>query len=173
VHVLYIGESYFSFQLSYLILEWIWYIKFAFMMFGCRVILVEKCNFHPVFPMVYESIVNDLNGSVVRSGIIGNVNSSVLKVFSTVYSVYFVLDNHLNNYFRSSDFHLFHAILKGILWNITVWNDFWYFKVVYYVYKWFGTLASWKNIKSVFLFRKINVFSHIINCTWWQPYMKN
>jgi hypothetical protein len=58
--------------------------------------------------MVYESIVNDVNGSVVRSGgILWNVESSVLKVFCMVNSVYFVQDNSLNNYFRSSAFSPF------------------------------------------------------------------
>ena len=85
-------------------LEWIWYIKFACVMFGYWVIFLEKCTFHIIFSMVYESIVNDVNGSVARSGILWNVDSSVLKVFCMVYSVYFVQDNSLNNYFRSSVF---------------------------------------------------------------------
>ena len=76
-------------------------------MFGCWIIFLEKCNIHIVFSMVYESIVNDVNGSVASSGILCNVDSIVLKVFCMVNSVYFVQDNSLNNYFRSSAFSPF------------------------------------------------------------------
>ena len=154
--------------------EWIWYVKFACVMFGCWVIFLEKYNFHIVFSMVYESIVNDVNGSIASSGILWNVDSIVLKVFCMVNSVYFVQDNSLNNYFHHPLlFHLFNVFLKWILWNITVWNDFWYRLVIYYVSKWFGTLGSSRNIKFGFLFRKISLFSHIINGTWLPLYIEN
>jgi hypothetical protein len=92
--------------------EWIWYVKFACVMFGCWVIFLEKYNFHIVFSMVYESIVNDVNGSVASSGILWNVDSIVLKLFCMVNSVYFVQDNSLNNYFRSSAFSPFYCIFE-------------------------------------------------------------
>ena len=112
MHVIYIIEWYFSFQLSYLMLEWIWYMKFDCVMFGCWVILVEKCNFRIIFSMVYESIVNDLNWCVAHSGILWNIDSNVLKVFCMVYSVYFVQDNSLNDYFCSSDFSPYSLIFQ-------------------------------------------------------------
>lgn len=82
-------------------------------MFGCSVVVVEKCDFHIVFSLVYESIVDDdVNESVAGSGIMWNVDSNVLKVFCMFCSVYFVLDNHLNNYFLTSDFSPFYHIFE-------------------------------------------------------------
>jgi len=100
-------------------------------MFGCWVILVEKCNFHTVFSMVYESIVNDVNGSIVHSSILRNVDSSVLKVFCMVNSVYFVQDNSLNNYFRSSDFSLFFTYFWSKFFEISL------FEMILDIAKWY------------------------------------
>jgi len=100
-------------------------------MFGCWVIFLEKYNFHIVFSMVYESIVNDVNGSVASSGILWNVDSIVLKLFCMVNSVYFVQDNSLNNYFRSSDFSLFFTYFWSKFFEISL------FEMILDIAKWY------------------------------------